>query len=106
MPNIISVTITAGSREEADRIAAALVGEKLAACVNILPGVHSIYRWQGNVEESEEVILIAKTRAELFEPLSKRVKSLHSYECPCIVASPVTLGHPPFLEWIEKETTQ
>ena len=105
MPDIISVTITASSRPEAEVIARALVGEKLAACVNIISGVRSIYRWDGKVEEADEIILIAKTRPELFEPLRKLVKTLHSYQCPCIVASPVTMGHQPFLDWVAKETT-
>jgi periplasmic divalent cation tolerance protein len=105
MPPIISVHITASSRPEADKIAKALVNEKLAACVNIVPAVHSVYRWEGKIEESDEILLIAKSRAELFEPLRKLVKALHSYECPCIVAMPVTAGHQPFLDWVVKETT-
>ena len=105
MPNIVSVQITASSRTEADTIARALVGEKLAACVNIIPGVRSVYRWQGKVEEADEIILIAKTRAELFEPLRKLVKALHSYECPCIVALPVSTGYQAFLDWVAAETT-
>ncbi len=104
MPNIISVHITVSSRAEADKIARALVQEKLAACVNIIPGAHSVYRWDGQVQESDEVILIAKSRPELFEPLRKLVKTLHSYECPCIVALPITAGHQPYLDWIVKET--
>ena len=103
MPSIISVTITTSSRAEAETIARALVEEKFAACVNIIPGVRSIYRWEGKVEESDEFMLIAKSRAELFEPLRKLVTTLHSYDCPCIVASPVTAGHQPFLDWIVKE---
>ena len=104
MHNIISVYITVSSRPEAEKIARALVEEKFAAGVNIIPGVRSIYRWEGRIEESDEVILIAKSRPELFESLRKLVKTLHSYECPCIVASPVTVGHLPFLDWVVKET--
>jgi len=101
---LISVYITAPSRDIAERIAHHLVEEKLAACVNIISGVRSIYRWKDRVESANEVILIAKTRRDLFEPLEKRVKELHSYEVPCIVAWPIEAGHQPYLDWIEKET--
>lgn len=104
MPNFISVHITAASRPEAEKIARALVEEKLAACANIVPGVRSVYRWEGKVEEADEILLIAKTRAELFEPLRKLVKALHSYECPCIVALSITVGHQPYMDWLAQET--
>jgi periplasmic divalent cation tolerance protein len=104
MPNIISVTIIASSRPEAEKIADALVNEKLAACVNILPNVQSVYRWQGAIETTEEIILIAKTRAELFEKLCSAVKSLHSYSVPCIVATPVVDGYTPYVDWVVGET--
>ncbi len=105
MPNFISVHITAPSRDLAEKIAHALVQEKLAACVNMIPGMWSVYRWQGGIHESDEVLLIAKTRAELFEPLKKLVKTLHSEECPCILASIITAGHQPYLDWLAQETT-
>ena len=100
----LSIYITTPSREMAEKIARALVEERLAACVNIIPGVRSIYRWKGNVEAASEVVLIAKTRADLFARLEKRVKELHSYEVPCIVAWPIAAGHQPYLDWLEKET--
>jgi periplasmic divalent cation tolerance protein len=104
MTDFVSVYVTAGSRDEAEKIARALVEEKLAACVNILPGVKSTYRWQGKIETTDEIVLIAKSRAALFPKLEKRVKELHSYECPCIVAWPVEAGHRPYLDWLTEET--
>ena len=104
MTGFISVHITASSTDEASAIAEALVMDKLAACVNIMPRVQSIYRWQGVIERAEEVVLIAKTRADLFGQLSQRVKGLHSYDCPCIVALPITAGAPAYLEYLAKET--
>src|SRR5271168_1800809 len=106
MPNIISVQITTASRPEAEKIAHALVSKKLAACVNIFSGTRSIYRWEGKIQEADEVTMIVKTRAELFEPLRKLVKALHSHECPCIVAMPVTAGHQPYLDWVAQETAR
>ena len=104
MTSAVSVYITVPSRDMAERIARALVEEQLAACVNIVPGVRSLYRWKGRVETANEVVLIAKTRKASFDALEKRVKELHSYEVPCIVALPIEAGHQPYLDWIEKET--
>jgi periplasmic divalent cation tolerance protein len=98
------VYMTAGSREEARRIGRTLVEERLAACVNILDGMNSLYWWQGAVQDEQETVLIAKTRAELLERLTERVKSLHSYSCPCVVALPIEGGNPAFLQWIAEET--
>lgn len=97
--------ITAESVEQAERIGRTLVGERLAACSNILPGMRSIYRWKGAVETAEETVLIAKTRESLAEALTARVKELHSYEVPCVVIWPVTAGLPDFLRWIDDETS-
>lgn len=104
MNDFISVYMTSASLDEAQIIARALVEEKLAACVNILPKARSVYCWQGQVEVAEEVVLIAKSRASLFTQLEMRVKSLNSYDCPCIVAMPITAGHQPYLDWIKQET--
>lgn len=104
MTEFISVYITVAAQFEADLIARTLVEDRLAACVNSLPGLKSIYHWEGQIEESQEILLIAKTRTTLFEPLCDKVKSLHSYECPCIVAEPIMAGHQPFLEWLAHET--
>ncbi|MGE3623272.1 MAG: divalent-cation tolerance protein CutA [Bdellovibrionales bacterium] len=106
MTSCLSVYITAPSREIAEKIAHGLVEGRFAACVNIISGMRSLYRWKGKVEVANEVVLIAKTRAELFPALEKRVKELHSYECPCIVAWPIEAGHGPYLDWLAQETTR
>jgi periplasmic divalent cation tolerance protein len=97
------VYMTASSPEEARRIGRALVEERLAACANILPGMTSFYRWQGMVDEGQETVLIAKTRMELVDSLTARVKTLHSYSVPCVVALPIVGGNPDFLQWIAEE---
>lgn len=98
------VYVTAGSGEEARRIAATLVGERLAACANVLPPIRSVYRWHGEVRDDEEVALLLKTRAALVPRVSARVRELHSYDCPCVVAWPIADGDPAFLQWIHDET--
>ena len=100
--NHLLVSITTSSSEEADRIAKALVQERLAACVNIVPAITSIYRWQGEVHRDSEVLLIAKSRPELFESLAARVKALHSYEVPEIIALPIVAGSKAYLNWIDE----
>ncbi len=94
------VYMTAGSLEEARRIGRELIESRLAACVNILPGMQSVYRWEGKIEEAAEVVVIAKTTAPRVAALAERVKSLHSYDCPCVVSLKVDGGHQPFLDWI------
>ena len=96
------VSITTNSSEEAERIAKALVQERLAACVNIVPAITSVYRWQGEVHRDSEVLLIAKSRSELFESLAARVKKLHSYEVPEIIALPIIAGSKAYLSWIDE----
>ena len=96
--------ITAGSREEARCIGRTLVEERLAACANIFDGMTSIYRWQDAIEEATETVLIAKTRAELFDRLAARVRELHSYEVPCVVELRVGRGNPAYLDWLRDET--
>jgi len=98
------IYITASSREEALRIGRHVVADRLAACANVLPGITSVYRWQGEVQEDGETALILKTRSGLVERLTARVKELHSYDCPCVVALPITGGNPDFLQWIAEET--
>ncbi len=97
------VYITAKDEEEASRIGKALVSEKLAACVNLHP-IKSIFRWQGEVSQEDEVVLLAKTRAELANEVISRVKELHSYEVPCAIVLPLEKGSPDFLEWISQST--
>jgi periplasmic divalent cation tolerance protein len=97
--------VTVGSPEEAQRLARTIVEERLAACANILAGMHSIYWWEGTVGEADETVVVFKTRAERFEALAARVEALHSYECPCVVALPVSAGLPAYLDWIAAEST-
>lgn len=97
------IYMTAGDKAEAQKIAGELVASKLAACVNILDNMNSIYMWQGEIQEDSEVVMIAKTTRACVPQLVEKVKSLHSYECPCIVSLPVLEGHRPFLDWIETQ---
>ena len=98
------VYVTTASREEALNIGRALVGERLAACANVIGGVSSIYWWQGRLMEEGEASLILKTTSDLIPELILRAKQLHSYDCPCIVALPISHGNPDYLAWIDKET--
>jgi periplasmic divalent cation tolerance protein len=96
--------ITVGNIDEARRIARALVGERIAACANIVAGMESIYWWEGKLTEDREIIVIAKTRAALVERAIARVRELHSYTVPCVVALPILDGNRGFLDWIDAET--
>ena len=98
------VYMTAGSVEEAKSIGQILVGKNLAACVNLLENMISIYKWEEKLEESKEVIMIAKTSKTLMPKLIETVNSLHSYDCPCILELPIQGGNPDFLSWIESQT--
>jgi periplasmic divalent cation tolerance protein len=98
------VYMTTESPEQARRIGRALVEARLAACVNILDGMTSLYWWQGKIDEGRETVLIAKTREDLVAPLTERVKSMHSYSCPCVVSIPIEGGSQAFLDWIAAET--
>jgi periplasmic divalent cation tolerance protein len=98
----IVVFMTAASGEEATRLADMLVGAHLAACVQILPQIESVYRWQGKVERQAEVLLIAKTTNSRFADLEREVRALHSYDTPEIVAIPITKGSEPYLEWLTR----
>jgi periplasmic divalent cation tolerance protein len=100
----ILVYITTASVEQAHQIGLALVAESLAACVNIIPGMQSIYRWQGQVEEGAETVVIAKSVQSRFDALQQRVVDLHSAETPCIVAWPLTASLPAFRTWIIEQT--
>ena len=100
----VAVCVTAPSQAEAEAIGRTLVEARLAASVNIVPGVSSLYRWEGAVREGDEVMLWAKTRADLVEPLTAEVKALHSYACPCVIALPITGGNLDYFAWIDAET--
>ena len=105
MEEEILVMITTGSEEEGVRIAEALLEERLIACANLIGGIRSLYRWQGKVCDDSEILMLCKTVRRLFSRLSEKVKSIHSYEVPEIIALPLAEGWPPYLEWVEQETT-
>ena len=105
MQEFIVVYVTAGSPAEGDRLARALVDERLAACVNRLGPVQSVYRWEGKIEQSEEQLLIIKTQRRLFAALERRVRELHSYSVPEIVALPIIDGSQDYLRWLGDQTT-
>ena len=105
MQEFIVVYVTAGSADEADRLARSLVDERLAACVNRIKSVQSVYRWQGKVEQSEEELLIIKTSRDRFAALEKRVRELHSYSVPEVIALPVIEGSSNYLKWLKEQVT-
>jgi len=100
MESVNFVYMTAGSKEEAFTIGKALVAQKLAACINVIDQMQSIFEWEGEVQHDSEVVMIAKTTAARVPELIETVKTHHSYDCPCIVCLPVTGGHTEFLDWI------
>jgi periplasmic divalent cation tolerance protein len=100
----IVVLVTAASKQEAARIGRALVKAELAACVNMLPGIRSIFRWEDKVSEEREVLLIVKSRSDLFGRLAAEVKRFHSYQVPEVIAFPIAYGAADYLAWIQKST--
>jgi periplasmic divalent cation tolerance protein len=100
-----AVTLTTVAKPaDAKRIARALVGERLAACVNIVPGVASIYEWKGKLHEDRELLLVIKSRAGRTAALTRRVKEIHPYEVPEIVQLPIVSGNPAYLRWVDEGT--
>jgi periplasmic divalent cation tolerance protein len=99
-----AVLVTAGSEEQAASIARALVGDRLAACVNIIGPVRSIYRWRDAVEDDREFLLVIKTRAALYLKVERRVRQMHTYEIPEVISLPLDRGSPPYLKWILDST--
>ena len=104
MTNARIILTTAGSKEEAGKIAHALVERRLAACVNIVPQIESVYRWQAKIETAQEWLLLIKTQTGLYERVRDAVKELHSYELPECVMLEVTAGSQEYLDWIDKNT--
>jgi len=102
--NASFVYVTAANKQEALQIGRVLVEERLAACVNVLDNMTSLYWWEGKLQEDSEAVLIAKTRENLVEQLIERVKSLHSDSCPCVVSWPIQTGNQAYLDWIRDET--
>ncbi|MFC5571493.1 divalent-cation tolerance protein CutA [Lysobacter yangpyeongensis] len=103
MPVLLAYS-TCPDAASAERIAQALVTERLAACVNRVPGIRSTYRWQGQVEEADEVLLLIKTTADRLEALTARLRALHPYELPELVAVEVRSGLPAYLDWVTAES--
>lgn len=106
--NLRFVYITTSSKDEARSIGRALVEESLAACVNIIEGMESMYMWEGELQQDQECVLIAKTHYSRVKKLTRRVKELHSYDCPAVIS--ITLaedeGNPEYLEWLENTAKQ
>ena len=103
MTDKIVVLSTCASAKEANRIASDLVEKGLAACVNLVSGVRSVYRWKNKIEKSQEVLLVIKTNRALFESVRSQIEKLHSYELPEVIALPVVDGAEQYLEWIDRE---
>ncbi len=101
--NKIVIFITASSKSEAEKIAEALVKERLSACCNIIDSVSSFFWWEEKVNKESEVLIIVKSSSELFDEIMKKVKELHSYKVPEIIALPIISGSEDYLNWIEKE---
>jgi periplasmic divalent cation tolerance protein len=106
MADEIIVLITAASKEEASRIGTALVNEHIAACVNIVPQVRSLFFWEGKIQDESELLLIAKSRQPLLERLIARVRALHSYSVPEVIALPIIGGSSQYLSWLRESTQE
>lgn len=97
------IYITTENKDEARTVGKVLVEERLVACVNIIDGMESMFWWEGEAQSESETILIAKTTADRLDDVTTRVKEVHSYDCPCVVALPIQGGNPEFLSWIGEE---
>lgn len=100
----IVILVTAKDQAQANQIAAKLVQEKLIACANVVPGVQSVFRWEGKVDRAQEVLLILKSHRRHFPAIVKRVKALHSYDVPEVIALPIVEGNKDYLKWITETT--
>jgi periplasmic divalent cation tolerance protein len=103
--SVCAVLTTAPDRATAEALARALVDERLAACVNVVPGVCSVYRWQGEVQQDDELLLVIKTGVARAQEVAARIKDLHPYDLPEVLALPSVGGSPAYLQWVETETT-
>lgn len=101
----VVVLVTCPDRSSAKRLAEALVRGRLAACVNIVPGIRSVFRWKGRVDRASETLLLIKTPARAFQRLRRAILSLHPYDVPEIIAVPVMAGHPPYLAWVSESVS-
>jgi len=105
MTDFVVIYVTVPNKELGKKIASALVKEKLAACVNIIPSINSIYQWKDEICDDEELLLIIKSRKELFPKVEERVKSLHSYDVAEVIALPIVAGAGDYLKWLKDETS-
>jgi len=105
-PQVRVVLLTAPDADTAERLARALVEERLAACVNAVPGVRSFYRWEGRVEDADELLLVVKTRADRTAALAARVRELHPYELPEVLELAAEGGSAAYLDWVRKESSR
>lgn len=105
MEQVLLVLTNLPDTDSARSLARVLVGSRLAACVNLLPGVQSIYRWQGAIEEASEVTLLIKTTRTHYAQLQRAIVDNHPYEVPEVIALPVSDGHPSYLRWVDSETS-
>ena len=103
--SVVVVFVTVPSADVGERLATALVAERLAACVNIVPGLRSIFSWEGRIAEESELLLLVKTRASRLPELEARVRTLHPYSVPEILAVPAVAGHAPYLAWVGDSVT-
>jgi periplasmic divalent cation tolerance protein len=104
MVECISVYVTAADRAQAEALGRALVEERLAACANVLDGLTSIYRWEGEIRRDQEAAVLLKTRAALLPRVEARIRELHGYDLPCVVAWPIAGGSAAYLAWIAGQT--
>lgn len=104
MEDFIIILVTTSSEEEGRKIAQVLVEKRIAACVNIINDIESIYRWKGKISDEKEVLLLIKTRKKLYKSVEEEIRKLHSYEVPEIIALPIISGSKDYLYWIDSET--
>jgi periplasmic divalent cation tolerance protein len=104
MVDYLQVTTAACSREEADRIAGALVERRLTGCVQVIGPMHSVYRWQGRIEQAEEWLCVIKTTRPQYGDVEAAIRELHSYECPEIIATPIEAGSESYLAWLAEQS--
>lgn len=97
--------VTTATVDDAKRIAHACVEKRLAACANIFPSMHSVYRWQGKIVEDNETVLILKTQAARVDALMELIKNMHGYDVPCMLSLVVEKGHEPYVRWLEESSS-
>lgn len=102
--DVLVAYCTFPSEEKAMQVCKTLVDERLVACINVLPQVRSVFRWEGKVEDEPEVLALLKTTSQAVDALSKRIAELHPYDCPEVIAAPIVAGHAPYLSWVHDET--